>query len=255
MGQILPLERKPQVLNVLPRREFEVLYRLNCDNLCADFRGDIDFKFSLGLVNLMNRFFGRNNKRTVGGPNDSIPPSIPLTPMTPTVDHRSIFPSNDDLSLISRFALASVSSQGAVGVVLLGGVLVKAIGWKVIAISGSIYGLLYMYERLTWTNKAKERSFKQQYVDHATRKLRLIVDLTSANCSHQVQQELSSTFARLCHLVDEAKVDMEGEIYTLEKEIGQLEEIVNASKILKNKAGYLVSQLDTFIQQYLQHQE
>ena len=33
------------------------------------------------------------------------------------------------------------------------------------------------------------RSFcNLKYVDHATRKLRLIVDLTSANCSHQVQQ-------------------------------------------------------------------
>lgn len=30
--------------------------------------------------------------------------------------------------------------------------------------------------------------FKKQYVSHASKKLRLIVDLTSANCSHQVQQ-------------------------------------------------------------------
>jgi mitofusin len=58
----------------------------------------------------------------------------------------------------------------------------------VIVISGVVYGALYLYERLTWTNKAKEREFKRQYVEHATRKLRLIVDLTSANCSHQVQQ-------------------------------------------------------------------
>merc|ERR1712106_840978 len=50
--------------------------------------------------------------------------------------------------------------------------------------------------------------FKRQYVDHAARKLRLIVDMTSANCSHQVQQELSSTFARLCHLVDESTAEM-----------------------------------------------
>lgn len=54
--------------------------------------------------------------------------------------------------------------------------------------TGVVYGGLYMYERLTWTNKAKEREFKRQYVEHATQKLRLIVDLTSANCSHQVQQ-------------------------------------------------------------------
>lgn len=64
----------------------------------------------------------------------------------------------------------------------------KTVGWRVIVVTGAVYGTLYAYERLTWTNKAKERAFKKQYVDHATRKLRLIVDLTSYNCSHQVQQ-------------------------------------------------------------------
>lgn len=66
--------------------------------------------------------------------------------------------------------------------------MLKTVGWRVIAVSGALYGALYAYERLTWTNKAKEKLFKRQYVQHATRKLRLIVDLTSANCSHQVQQ-------------------------------------------------------------------
>jgi mitofusin len=58
----------------------------------------------------------------------------------------------------------------------------------VIAVTGALYGLLYLYERLTWTTRAKERCFKQQYVEYASSKLRLIVDLTSSNCSHQVQQ-------------------------------------------------------------------
>lgn len=53
---------------------------------------------------------------------------------------------------------------------------------------GVLYGCVYMYERLSWTNSAKERAFKAQYVRHATKKLKMIVDLTSANCSHQVQQ-------------------------------------------------------------------
>lgn len=66
--------------------------------------------------------------------------------------------------------------------------MLKTVGWRLILITGSVYGLIYLYERLTWTNKAKEREFKRQYVTHVTKKLRLIVDLTSANCSHQVQQ-------------------------------------------------------------------
>lgn len=64
----------------------------------------------------------------------------------------------------------------------------RAVGWKLIALSASLYGLLYVYERLTWTTKAKERSLKRQFVDYASEKLQLIVSFTSANCSHQVQQ-------------------------------------------------------------------
>lgn len=66
--------------------------------------------------------------------------------------------------------------------------MLKTIGWRIIFVTGVVYGSLYLYEWMTWTNKAKEKTFKKQYVDHATKKLRLIVDLTSANCSHQVQQ-------------------------------------------------------------------
>lgn len=66
--------------------------------------------------------------------------------------------------------------------------LLKTVGWRVVAATGLVYGALYAYERLTWTSKAQERVFKRQYVAHAGRKLRLIIDLTSANCSHQVQQ-------------------------------------------------------------------
>ena len=50
--------------NILPRREaFEVLYHLNCDNLCSDFQEDLSFKFSLGLTCLVNRFMAAGNAK------------------------------------------------------------------------------------------------------------------------------------------------------------------------------------------------
>lgn len=64
----------------------------------------------------------------------------------------------------------------------------KTVGWKLISVALSTYGALYLYERLTWTTRAKERAFKQQFVNYATEKLQMIVSFTSANCSHQVQQ-------------------------------------------------------------------
>lgn len=124
-------------------------------------------------------------------------------------------------------------------------------GWRIIAVVGALYGLLYLYERMTWTNKAKERSFKRQYVDYVASKLKLIVDLTSANCSHQVQQELSGTFARLCNQVDISKQGLEDEIRSLDNEISRLGVISSKGKTLRNKADFLDKTLDGFIKKFL----
>ncbi|XP_068203348.1 transmembrane GTPase Marf-like isoform X2 [Palaemon carinicauda] len=256
MLALLHSERRELASTMLPRREpFEILYRLNCENLCADFVEDIEFKFSLGLVSLVQRVLGRASNRIVNSKHkDNIPRSVPMTPMTPSNEPQFTV-SQDDWSIISRFAVATVGSQGTMGLALALGLLFKTVGWRFIVFTGGLYGCLYAYERLTWTNKAKERVFKKQYVDHATRKLRLIVDLTSHNCSHQVQQELSGTFARLCRLVDESTSEMQRDVRSLEREVQQLEDMTATAKKLRNKAHYLANELDIFQQTYLSSDE
>ncbi|XP_076330664.1 mitochondrial assembly regulatory factor isoform X3 [Tachypleus tridentatus] len=253
MSSLLPQEHRQQMTNIMPRHNFEVLYRLNCDSLCSDFQEDLEFHFSLGLVSLMRRFLGPKQTKWSS---EHIPHPVSSSPQTPSNEVKHfIQPSADYLAIIQSIALVSPTSQTAVGTLAIGGFLVRTVGWKVITLTVGIYGLLYLYERLTWTNKAKERSFKKQYVNHATRKLKLIVDLTSANCSHQVQQELSNTFARLCQLVDDVVSDMQGEIKQLDIEMGKLDECSATARLLRNKAGYLLSELETFSQQYLQYDQ
>jgi mitofusin len=68
MSALVPAEKRGLTATLLPRREpFEVLYRLNCDNLCGDFQEDISFKFSFGLQALMKRMLGRNQYGFFGG--------------------------------------------------------------------------------------------------------------------------------------------------------------------------------------------
>ena len=134
---------------------------------------------------------------------------------------------------------------------MVGGLLFKTVGWRVIAVSLTVYGAVYGYERLTWTNQAKLKEFKRQYVEHAARKLRLIVDMTSANCSHQVQQELSSTFARLCHMVDESTTEMKDTARQTERSMKELEETGTRAKVLKNQATFLNNKLELFESSYL----
>ncbi|KAJ3662897.1 hypothetical protein Zmor_007215 [Zophobas morio] len=255
MENLLPENHLANSNIILPRRQpFEILYRLNCDNLCADFHEDLEFRFSWGITTLIQRFAGSGanflalkNKRE--SPQNSVIPSTP----TDQYDGRVLYagPALEDWSLISRLAIMGVTSQGTMGCLLVSGFLFKTVGWRIIAVTGAVYGCLYLYERLTWTNKAKEKSFKKQYVNHATRKLKMIVDLTSANCSHQVQQELSGTFARLCHVVDEATGDMDKQFKELEKDVATLENAASRAKVLRNKANYLAHELELFEDAYL----
>lgn len=260
MSALLPADKKQVLLHVLPRREpFEILYRLNCENLCADFQEDLEFRFSWGLTSIISAFAGKraNNlaftnytqriPRDIMSPCDSVDVAQPKFPPPNNADDWS--------RVVSKIAMASVGSQGTMGGLLVAGFMLKTVGWRLILVTGAIYGCIYLYERLTWTNKAKEREFKRQYVAHITKKLRLILDLTSANCSHQVQQELMSTFARLCQLVDEATSDMDSEIKILNKEIKQLEEAANSAKVLRNKANYITKELEMFNDAYLKSQD
>lgn len=259
MSALIPEDRQQISRNILPRREaFEVLYHLHCDNLCSDFQEDLRFHFSLGLTSLIQRFMGGHggHKRPHARSGDSsLSRSLNTASSPHTPPSNEFIVPQDDWSLVSKIAIASLTSQGTMGGLLAGGLLFKTVGWRVILVTGAVYGSLYFYERLTWTTQAKCRAFKQQYVDHAARKLRLIVDMTSANCSHQVQQELSSTFARLCHLVDENTNDMKDEIKTIDRTLRDLEESASRSKVLRNQASFIANKLDIFEQTFLAEDE
>uniref|UniRef100_A0AAX7W0A0 Dynamin-type G domain-containing protein n=1 Tax=Astatotilapia calliptera TaxID=8154 RepID=A0AAX7W0A0_ASTCA len=157
-------------------------------------------------------------------------------------------------ALVHRF-LGSANAERALRLVDQNFQVWRTVGWRLIALSASLYGLLYLYERLTWTTKAKERALKRQFVDYASDKMQLMVSLTSANCSKQVQQEMATTFARLCQQVDQTQKELEAEIRQLTAKIDQLESIQSRSKSLRHKATDLEKQLEEFTKQYLQPEQ
>ncbi|KAG4069573.1 hypothetical protein HA402_006939 [Bradysia odoriphaga] len=262
MHALVPNEKVSlQTKQIMTRPQpFEMFYTLNCQNLCSDFQEDLEFRFSWGITAMIQRFTGKSKTVSKGAilNNHNSSSNVPKL-MSPMANEPSspmcLMPQSgitpEQLSLISRFAVASIGSQGTVGGLLVGGLLLKTIGWRVLVGVGALYGCVYFYERLSWTNTAKERTFKSQYVQHATRKLKLIVDLTSANCSHQVQQELSSTFARLCRVVDAATTDMNEELKQIEGSLTVLESNQKQIKMLKNKANYITNELEIFEANYI----
>uniref|UniRef100_A0A8C5QZ75 Mitofusin 1 n=1 Tax=Leptobrachium leishanense TaxID=445787 RepID=A0A8C5QZ75_9ANUR len=251
---LLPSSVERDNCRSLPCKQFDLSYNLNCDKLCADFQEDIEFRFSFGWTSLVTRYLGEKNARLLlafAEPTFQVPRpvSTPSANGMPAMSPQS--PTQDEMMFSLMSGLASLTSRGSMGVIIVGGVIWRAVGWKLIAGSLFAYGGLYLYERLTWTTRAKERSFKQQFVNYAAKKLHMIVSITSANCSHQVQKELENTFTNLCHQVDLAERELIQSIDNLSGEIRQLEEIQKNSRVLRNKATQLEADLDNFIKTFL----
>ncbi|XP_071945014.1 mitofusin-2-like isoform X2 [Antedon mediterranea] len=253
MSALLPEERQSQMSSLIFRRDFDLSYRLDCRHLCADFKENIQFQFSLGLTAMMNKFLGPKGTRVaLTGFTSMMPRHLP--PPGPATGTNQSSP-DEDVAVAMVSGLASLYSRTSVGLIFIGGIIWKSVGWRILAVAGGMYGGIYMYERLTWTNKAKERTFKRQFVDYSAEKLQLVVNFTSANCSHQIQQELSTTFARLCQEVDTAKEALNKEIVVLDAEKNKLEKLMNDSKLLRNRANWLESELMRFIRQYLGNED
>ncbi|XP_065809415.1 mitofusin-1 [Labrus bergylta] len=220
-----------------PSTSFELTYDLGLTALCADFHENIEFQFSLGWTSLVTRFIGAANaKRALSGP-----------------EHRLQESSFKDEMVVSIAArLVSVTSRASMSVLVIGGVVWRSVGWRVIALSLSLYGLIYLYEKLTWTNASRERALKKQFVEHAAQRLKAVISVSSSACSQQVYKELASTFSRLTQRVDLSEAELEGNIRQLSFRIQRLENIQRRSKAFRNRATELETQLEAFSVQYLQ---
>ncbi|CAF0977906.1 unnamed protein product [Rotaria sordida] len=232
-------ERKMLVDSIVPRSDFAVSYRLDCSNLCSDFREDIQFKFSLGFTCLWQRFV-QNQKESLTGPKH-------INELTSST---SLLNSTNDL-LTTANNISALTSKS--GLVALGGcaLIWRSVGWKVLGVVAGIYGSLYLYERLMWTKTAQERAFKRQYADYASSKMKLIVDMTSGNASAQVQQELSMYFAQTLRYVDIEKDELTDNMKLLRKEVDQLLKYIDKGKKLRKQGDDIDNELKEFSKQYL----
>ncbi|UJR28761.1 hypothetical protein I4U23_009987 [Adineta vaga] len=234
-------ERITLVDSIVPRSDFAVSYRLDCSNLCSDFREDIQFKFSLGFTSLWQKFV-QNQKESITGSKSN---------------HELVSPSASSLLSSTNDLLTTANNISALttksGLVALGGCALvwRSVGWKVLGVVAGIYGSLYLYERVMWTKKAQERAFKRQYADYASSKMKLVVDMTSGNASAQVQQELSMYFAQTIRYVDMEKDDLTDSMKQTKIEIDHLLKYIDKGKKLKKQGDQIDNELSDFSKQYL----
>ncbi|XP_065131962.1 mitofusin-1 [Paramisgurnus dabryanus] len=230
----------------LPNRKLNMTYGLNFASLCADFEEDIEFQFSLGITSLVNRFLGPAKAKQ----------ALSLLDQNAKASSSALMgtQAHEELAVSMATGLRSLTSRASVSMLVIAGVVWRSAGWRFVALSVSLYSLLYLYERLTWTNSSKERALKQQFVDYVTQRLQAIIHIISSNCGQQVQQEMVAVFARMCQQVDKSEMELESEIRRLTARIQRLERVQRHSKTLRHKATDLEAQLELFSDEYLQIQ-
>lgn len=79
-------------------------------------------------------------------------------------------------------ASASYLANGTVGVLLVGTMVYKSVGWKTIATGAAVYGGLYVVERLRWNGAAKEEHLKNQLRNHLALNMRQMSGFHTAQC-------------------------------------------------------------------------
>jgi len=229
MSGLLPAEKKQVLLNALSQREsFKILYHLNLDNHCGDFQED--FRLPEAECGIQRQISAQEEKALKAG-------KMALEAATVTT---AAAKSAEELGVETKastvrkaLTLAALAAVASAAITALFSSLAAAYHY-----GRNVYGH-------SWTNKANKGAFKCQFVAHVTKKQQLIVDSTSADCSNQVEQA-SSTLAQLCHLVNDARNDMDAEIETLAKEIKQMEEAANSAEVLHDKANYITKILKLF---------
>uniref|UniRef100_A0A8P4G4W0 Dynamin-type G domain-containing protein n=1 Tax=Dicentrarchus labrax TaxID=13489 RepID=A0A8P4G4W0_DICLA len=221
-----------------PSASFELTYDLGLAAICDDFRENIEFQFSLGWTALVTRFIGATNaKRALSSSNPQLqrPNSTTMSKTLETAarknflslsqNHFNVFTDGSQVSLRCFRCLRCVCVLQVW----------RSVGWRLIALSLSLYGLLYLYEKLTWTNASRERALKRQFVEHVAHRLRAVIPISSSACSQQVNKELTSTFSRLSQRVDLSEAELEGNIRQLSFRIQRLENIQRRSKAFRSE--------------------
>ncbi|XP_017102636.2 transmembrane GTPase fzo [Drosophila bipectinata] len=223
---------------------WQLVYSLDCQSLMKDFQPDLRFRFSWGLAALCQRL-----QSQLPMPSNSAPDRKPLN------GHKDVQPTVTPLVHKSQLemALAFLKSDTSVGTIVLGGLAVRSLGWRTVLVLGGLLGTIYLYELLSWTPAAQERSFKRQYSRHLQQHLRAGVLQTASGFELQIRQQLAKIQNRWAVEAAESRAEVDAREWELSQQMETLEELQLKLKELRGRGHVLALRLREFQELYLQN--
>lgn len=198
----LPEERRAEFLETIPTKNpFETSFHV--ESLAhKDFRFTPRFQFSWGMVSWARACSPLLSQLLPKWPFPSSPsspvtpspsPSLMTTPRLP-LQHAAFF---------SKVAIVALASQNSMVGTLASSVILRRLSLRLFGLVCLAHGALYLYERGRWQWwGGQERQVQQEFLRHLQAKLHLLVPQVASMVCHQIQEELHTTLATVCALVE-----------------------------------------------------
>ncbi|CEF67014.1 Transmembrane GTPase fzo [Strongyloides ratti] len=237
---------------------------VDCTTLLVDFHEDLEFHFSLGIFNLARRFISLIS----GEPVTAVPrlhsPMIDepiMTEITKEPGGRIRLKSeSDDQNTLRKAAkvgnlISNISSFASLGVgaILVGGMVISKVSWKVLGSAVAIYGGLYMFEKYQWESRGKEELLKNQLVYHLTRKIRNDVHHHAHAGIVETERELEACMDHYINAHEEIQSILKQETVQYSDEKSSINNTINTLQVLKGNITLVTSDVDKFEEKFLIH--
>jgi len=261
--QILPeswikKQSKPISVEVMKNQRLshpDLNFLISCNSLCALFKEDLSFNFTLGVNNIIRKFLGPTLTRGMmakGRQRSSRMSGNAADEDNGESGESGMSGHQETILLPIMASLNRLPSMGPMGLVVGGGIIWSKISWKVIAVVGGCYAAFYLYERLTWNVVAKQRSFKRQLVDFATPQLSTVIPIISEHCSDILSTDINNVYSTLKLDIDASLKDARSDIEQCEQQMKNLNSVVDITVSYIAKIHGHEEEFSSFLQKFLQ---
>lgn len=155
----------------------------------SDFHEDLEFRFTFGLHAIIRRIIAYRSGQPVTAINTNLltPLSLKQQSEKNSVRDAEASAASEEQAMMTQMVLTSAAflANGSLGVLVVGGIVYKAVGWRVIAVGGAAYAGLYAWERMRWNSGAKEQHLKEQFRSHLAARMQQVSTAHTHHCETQ----------------------------------------------------------------------
>uniref|UniRef100_A0A1I7UUB4 Dynamin-type G domain-containing protein n=1 Tax=Caenorhabditis tropicalis TaxID=1561998 RepID=A0A1I7UUB4_9PELO len=237
------------------RAPFKFSICVDVPALVNDFHEDLEFRFTFGLHAMIRRIIAYRSGQPVTAINTNLLTPLSLKPKNEMniVRDAESSAAAEEQAMMTQMVLTSAAflANGSLGVLVVGGIVYKAVGWRVIAVGGAAYAGLYAWERMRWNSSAKEQHLKEQFRSHLAARMQQVSTAHTHHCETQAMREMDQVFDGLKSTVGGVHREMKNDLDDQKKQIDAVDTTIRTLGTIKGKAVFLLRNLEQFASSYL----